>query len=101
MNRSFAFAIALAMGAVLPAQAGDLTPIKRVEPAYPPEAARAGTTGYVDVEFEVDPAGKVASVSVVSAKPTRTFEQSAVKAVKQWQFAPGGGKGKVRLSFSL
>ncbi|GAB6195543.1 energy transducer TonB [Lysobacter xanthus] len=101
MSRSFVCAIALAFGAVLPVQAADLKPVKRVEPTYPPEAARAGTTGYVEVEFEVDPAGKVAAVSVVSAKPTRTFEQAAVRAVKQWTFEPGGGKGKVRLNFSL
>ena len=101
MSRSLVFAVALALGAALPAQAGDLKPVKRVEPQYPPEAARAGTTGYVDVEFEVDPTGKVAAVSVVGAKPTRTFEQSAVRAVKQWTFEPGGGKGKVRLNFSL
>ena len=101
MTRSLVFAIALALGAALPAQAADLKPTKRVEPTYPPEAARNGTTGYVDVEFEVDPAGKVATVSVVSAKPTRTFEAAAVRAVKQWQFQPGGGKGKVRLNFAL
>jgi protein TonB len=101
MNRSLVFAVALALGAVVPAQAADLKPVKRVEPQYPPEAARAGTTGYVDVEFQVDASGKVAAVSVVGAKPTRTFEQAAVRAVKQWTFEPGGGKGKVRLSFSL
>lgn len=98
---SLAFAIAVALGTALPAQAADLKPLKRVDPVYPPEAARAGTTGYVDVEFEVDPSGKVASVSVVGAEPTRTFEQAAVRAVKKWEFAPGGGKGKVRLNFSL
>lgn len=101
MSRSFVFAIALALGAVVPAQAADLKPVKRVEPQYPPEAARTGTTGYVDLEFVVDPTGKVASVSVVNAKPMRTFEQAAVRAVKQWQFEPGGGKGKVRLNFTL
>lgn len=101
MFRIVVFATALALGAAVPAQAANLTPVKRVEPQYPPEAARAGTTGFVEVEFEVDPAGKVAKVSVVNAKPTRTFEQAAVRAVKQWQFAPGGGKGKVRLNFSL
>lgn len=101
MSRSLVFVIALALGAALPAQAGDLKPIKRVDPQYPPEAARNGTTGYVDLEFEVDASGKVASVSVVNAKPTRTFESAAVRAVKQWTFAPGGGKGKVRLDFSL
>lgn len=101
MSRFLVLSIALALGAALPAQAANLQPVKRVEPQYPPEAARAGTTGFVEVEFEVDPAGKVAKVSVVNAKPSRTFEQAAVRAVKQWQFAPGGGKGKVRLNFAL
>lgn len=101
MFRSLVIATAVALAAAVPAQASDLKPVKRVEPQYPPEAARAGTTGFVEVEFEVDPAGKVAKVSVVNAKPTRTFEQAAVRAVKQWQFQPGGGKGKVRLNFSL
>lgn len=83
------------------AAAPDLSPIKRVDPQYPADAARAGTEGFVEVEFTVDAGGKVTSVSVVNAKPARTFESSAVKAVKQWQFAPGGGRGKVRLDFAL
>lgn len=91
---------ALAASFAAPASA-DLKPIKRVEPQYPPEAARNGTKGFVEVEFTVDAAGKVTSVSVVNAKPARTFESSAVKAVKQWTFAPGGGRGKVRLDFSM
>lgn len=93
--------LALVLGAVtLPAHA-ELTPVKRVDPVYPIAAARAGQEGFVEVEFTVDDGGKVASVSVISAKPARTFEQAAVKAVKQWVFAPGGGRGKVRLNFSL
>lgn len=90
----------LAMAFAMPAHA-DLTPTKRVEPQYPPEAARAGKTGFVEVEFSVAADGKVESVSVLNAKPSRTFEQAAVRAVKQWQFAPGGGRGKVRLDFNL
>lgn len=101
MFRSFVSALVLAVAMAAPAAAADLTPIKRVEPQYPPEAARSGTTGFVEVEFEVDPTGKVSSVSVVKANPSRTFESAAVRAVKQWTFAPGGGKGKVRLNFSL
>lgn len=89
----------LAFAFAAPVQA--LTPVKRVEPAYPPEAARAGTQGFVEVEYTVD-GGKVASVSVLNAKPARTFESAAVRAVKQWQFASGSnGRGKVRLDFSL
>lgn len=95
-------AAALALAFAMPAQAEpDLKPIKRVEPEYPAEAARAGTEGFVEVEFTVDASGKVESVSVVSARPARTFEKAAVRAVKQWAFAPGGGRGKVRLDFAL
>lgn len=101
MSRSLVFALALALVAATPAKSAELKPIKRVEPEYPPEAARAGTTGFVELELEVDASGKVSSVSIVSAKPTRTFERAAVRAVKQWQFAPGGGKGQVRLTFAL
>ncbi len=91
---------ALILSFAAPASA-DLKPLKRVEPQYPAEAVRSGTQGYVEVEFVVDESGSVASVSVVNAKPARTFEAAAVKAVKQWQFAPGGGRGKVRLDFAL
>ncbi|MHB8911535.1 MAG: energy transducer TonB [Lysobacter sp.] len=102
MHRSVLFAAltTLALVFAVPAHA-ELTPLKRIEPVYPPEAARAGTNGFVEVEFTVDASGKVASVSVVNAKPSRTFETAAVKAVKQWTFAPGadGGRGKVRLDF--
>ncbi|MGN7725655.1 energy transducer TonB [Luteimonas sp. 22616] len=94
-------AIALSMLLAMPAHA-ELKPISRVDPVYPPDAARSQITGFVEVEFTVDATGKVASVSVVDAKPARTFESAAVKAVKQWKFAPGeDGRGKVRLDFNL
>ena len=98
---SLVLAAALALTVSSPAHA-ELKPVKRVNPVYPPEAARAGTTGFVEVEYTVDAAGKVSSVSVVNAKPARTFESAAVKAVKQWEFAAGAdGRGKVRLDFAL
>ena len=98
---SLVLAAALALTVSVPAHA-ELKPLKRVNPVYPPEAARAGTTGFVEVEYTVDAAGKVSSVSVVNAKPARTFESAAVKAVKQWEFAAGAdGRGKVRLDFAL
>lgn len=97
------FLLAAAVLALASAAAhAEPNPIKRVDPAYPVEAARAGTTGFVEVEYTVDASGKVASVSVLNARPARTFESAAVKAVKQWQFAPGSdGRGKVRLDFKL
>jgi len=93
-------AAALALLVTFPAFAGN--PIKRVEPVYPPEAARSGTTGYVELEYSVGPDGKVTEVSVVDAKPGRVFVAAAIKAVKQWEFAPGSEtRGKVRLEFKL
>jgi protein TonB len=90
----------LAVSFAAPALA-DLKPTKRVEPQYPIEAVRSGTQGFVELEYTVDASGKVTNVSVVNARPARTFEKAAVTAVKQWQFAPGGGRGKVRLDFKL
>ena len=58
--------LAAMMAVGLPAFAGN--PIKRVEPVYPADAARAGITGYVELEYSVGPDGKVTDVSVVDAK---------------------------------
>lgn len=92
-------ALAVAMALSQPVLAG--APIKRVDPVYPPDAARSGTTGYVEVEYSVGADGKVTDVSVVDAKPGRVFVAAAVKAVKQWEFAPGEAHGKVKLEFKL
>ncbi|WP_256644865.1 TonB family protein [Thermomonas paludicola] len=92
-------ALAMAMALSLPVVAGN--PIKRVDPVYPADAARSGTTGYVEVEYSVGADGKVTDVSVVDAKPGRVFVAAAVKAVKQWEFAPGESHGKVKLEFKL
>lgn len=91
--------LATVLALSLPAVAGD--PIKRVNPVYPPDAARSGTTGYVELEYSVGPDGKVTDVSVVDAKPGRVFVSSAIKAVRQWEFAPGESRGKVKLEFKL
>lgn len=102
MSRYHTLAIAaLALAFAFPAQSQSLSPIKRVEPTYPADAARNGTEGFVEVEFTVGASGNVESVSVVNARPSRTFESAAVSAVKQWTFEPGGGRGKVRLDFTL
>lgn len=103
MRHPILFAASTALSLVLAAPAhAELKPVKRVEPTYPPEAARQGQSGFVEVEFTVDATGKVTSVSVIDARPVRVFESAAVKAVKQWTFAPGAdGRGKTRLNFSL
>lgn len=103
MSRPLPFAAALlALAFALPAHAQP-KPLKRVEPQYPAEAARNGTTGFVELEFTIAGDGKVSKVSVLNARPARTFESAAVRAVKQWQFAGSGAeqRGKIRLDFNL
>jgi protein TonB len=93
-----ALAGALAVQALLTTTAGN--PVKRVAPEYPLDAARAGTAGYVVLEYIVGPDGNVTDVSVVEARPRRVFVAAAIKAVKQWEFAPGSQtRGRVRLEF--
>lgn len=91
-------ALAVVMALSQPVLAG--APIKRVDPVYPPDAARSGTTGFVELEYSIGPDGKVTDASVVNAQPGRVFVAAAVKAVKQWEFAPGeSSHGKVKLEF--
>lgn len=91
---------ALSLALALPAAAGDVKVTKKIAPEYPADALRSGTEGYVDLEVSLAAGGAVQQVSVVSAKPARVFERSAVASVKKWQFdAPDGGKAKFRVDF--
>lgn len=58
------------------------------EPAYPTEALRNGTTGWVEVAFTITPTGWVSDVAVLDAEPAGVFEAAATEAVTQWRFRP-------------
>ncbi|CAM5204925.1 TonB family protein [Alishewanella longhuensis] len=45
------------------------TPLVRVEPRFPTEAARQGISGWVMLNFSIDESGSVTDVSVVAAEP--------------------------------
>ncbi len=63
--------------------------IKNVAPVYPAKAARKKTEGWVDVEITIDSSGKVTGARVIKAKRnTHVFDNSALKAVKQWKYDP-------------
>ena len=68
-----------------------LTPLQRVEPAYPYRAQQAGIEGFVTVRFAVDSDGRVQNVEVIEAKPKRQFERSAIQAVSKWRYQPRPG----------
>lgn len=69
-------------------QAKSLKRVREVPPIYPREAERLGIRGWVDVEFTIAADGTTENVVVRNSEPQRTFDQSAVDAVKRWRFEP-------------
>lgn len=87
---------------------GDIIPLQRIPPTYPSDARRARITGWVVVEFVVNPDGSVRSAKVVDAKPRGLFDASAISAALRWKFKPKTvngvpveQRGKQRIDFKL
>ena len=59
-----------------------------VQPEYPARALAKGIEGYVDVRFDVTPAGTTQNITVIGAEPQNIFDKAAIKAVKNWKFQP-------------
>lgn len=72
----------------LRSEQGALTPLVRIPPLYPRQAAQAGISGFVVLAFTVNPDGHVSDVSVVDANPPRVFDRAATKALLRWRFRP-------------
>lgn len=85
------------------------TPIVRINPKYPPVAARDGLSGWVKLSFTIDEVGQVIDVQVVDAEPKRIFDKEAVRALKGWKYQPQVENGiavkqtgmQVQLDFNL
>jgi len=83
--------------------------LRDVKPQYTAEAMRAKIQGVVLLECIVMPDGTVGDVKVKrSLDPVFGLDQEAVRAAKQWRFAPGTRLGQpvavivsIELSFSL
>jgi len=66
--------------------------VHAVTPVYPPEAMLNYITGDVKAELELDAAGKVGEVRVISG-PMR-LRDAAVEALKRYEYAPATRGGK-------
>ncbi|MGQ0622663.1 MAG: energy transducer TonB [Panacagrimonas sp.] len=87
---------------------GDIIPLQRIAPQYPRQAARDGVTGYVKIEFTVNPDGSVRDARVIEAKPRGVFDAAAITAALKWKFKPKvqdgqpvAQKGVVQVDFNL
>jgi TonB family protein len=76
-----------------------------VEPEYPAEAWVNCVEGSVTVEFSVSDEGATEDMVIVLSEPVGSFEQSALAAIRKFQFAPPGASGdhdlRLRQSFDF
>ncbi len=73
---------------------GDATPIVRIEPKYPIQAARDGKEGWVKLSFTINEIGGVIDVKVIEAQPKRIFDKEARRALRKWKYKPKVVDGK-------
>jgi len=73
-------------------------------PVYPEQARIEGIEGYVEVEFETGPDGRVTRAEVTLAMPRGDFERAALAAVRSWRAPPsaaGTARSVRRFDFAL
>jgi periplasmic protein TonB len=83
--------------------------IREVKPAYTSDAMRAKIQGAVLLQCTVRPDGSVNDIQILrSLDPTFGLDQEAIKAARQWRFAPGTRMGQpvavqitIELTFTL
>lgn len=73
---------------------GDIIPLQCPPVTYPADARRANLSGWVQVEFVVNPDGSVRSARAVESQPRGVFEAAAVLAAQRCKFKPKMVDGK-------
>lgn len=74
-----------------------VTLLHRVDPLYPAGAERAGEQGTVLLQVLIDASGQVLNVNVIQSSGFSELDAAALKAVKQWHFAPLAANAAVRV----
>ncbi|MEX0899294.1 MAG: energy transducer TonB [Gammaproteobacteria bacterium] len=64
-------------------------PLVAMEPVYPMKALRDGTTGWVRIQFTINPDGSVSDIFVADAVPRHgIFDSAALQALDRSRFIP-------------
>jgi protein TonB len=107
-----------------PATATDFTPVKdnieftggggivaylKVEPVYPSRQLSRGIEGFVDLAFDITPAGGTTNIRVIASEPEGAFDKAAIDALKKWKYkvptdadiATGQRDMMTRISFAI
>lgn len=85
------------------------TPVIRIEPHYPVEAAQNNQEGSVILQFDIAKDGTTDNIQVIESFPKQVFNKVSITALKQWTYKPRiqGGQAekqtglKVQLDFRL
>ena len=67
--------------------------LSRAAMEYPKEAAKKRIKGYVIVNLLIDKDGSVEVAKVIASSPAGVFDVVALRAVRNWRFAPAKYKG--------
>lgn len=85
-----------------------LVPLVRVNPIYPRRAKKLKKEGFVKLEFTITPEGTVRDISVITSKPQKLFDKSAIRALSKWKFRakildgkPVEQRASVQINFRL
>jgi len=65
-----------------------LKPIYKVLPKYSLSSLHLIQSGEIQLKYQITPAGAVKNISVVKSSVSRKLQQSAKKALAQWQYPP-------------
>ena len=62
--------------------------LSRKAPKYPQRALDRGLEGWVEVAFKIDTEGRPIDVVVKQSDPSDTFDDAALRSLKDWKFLP-------------
>lgn len=87
---------------------GEMTLVEAAPAIYPRQARTEDITGWVDLHFTVATDGATTDIEVVAAEPAGHFEDAAIAALSEYEFAPfelAGRlyerRGRLRMRFLL